>query len=195
MEEKEQIKVEDIRAEAETKTCPVQKALYYINGFLTGPMCGKCFPCSIGSYETRIILNNIIDGKGSEKDLFHLKKIAEEMLISSRCKKGKDTAQFILEWMGTGVFRNHITGNCPDMSCPALVEYRVIPGKCTMCGLCKDMCHYGAIHGEKIKPYFSGYLPYEIRQKKCVKCGECQKVCPAGAIVVANMKDREPVGV
>ncbi len=195
MEEKEQLKVEDIKAQAETKGCPVQKSLYYITGFLAGPMCGKCFPCSLGSYETKILLNNIIERKGTEKDLFNLKKIAEEMLVSSRCKKGKDTAQFILEWMGTGVFKTHIEGRCPDMICSALVEYRIIPEKCIKCGLCKDVCHYGAVHGEKTKPYLSGYHPYEIRQKRCVKCGDCIKVCPTQAIIITNSKDREAVGV
>ncbi len=195
MDEQKQLKVEDIKAEAEAKACPVQKALHYITEFLAGPMCGKCFPCALGSYEAKIILNNIIEGKSSEEDLFNLKKIAREMLAVSRCKKGKDTAQFILEWMGTDVFKEHMAGRCPDMACAALIEYRIIPEKCNMCGLCKDICHYGAIHGEKTKPYLSGYLPYEIRQKKCVKCDECVKVCLTGAIIIIDAKDRESVGV
>ena len=195
MEETEKVKVEDIKTEAETKGCPVQKSLYYITGFLAGPMCGKCFPCALGSYETRTILNNIIEGRGSEEDLFSLKKIADEMLISSRCKKGKDTAKFILEWRDTGVFREHVEGRCPDRICACLSEHRIIPEKCNMCGLCKDVCEYGAIHGEKTKPYRSGYLPYEIRQKKCVNCGECIKVCPTDAIIVIDIKSKEPVGV
>jgi len=197
MDEREQLKVEDIKAEAEAKGCPVQKALHYITEFLAGPMCGKCFPCSLGSYEAKIILNNIIEGRGAEKDLFNLKRIANAMLDSSRCKKGKDTAKFILEWMSTDVFKEHVEGRCPDDVCTVFIEYRIIPEKCTLCGLCKDVCHYGAIHGEKIKPYLSGYLPYEIRQKKCVKCGECVKVCPTGAIELILTKEaieRESVG-
>ena len=85
-------------------------------------MCGKCFPSALGSYEARVILNNIIEGRGSEEDLFSLKKNADEMLISSRCKKGKDTAKFILEWMGTGVFKEHVEGRCPDRICASLSE-------------------------------------------------------------------------
>ena len=200
-EKKVEIKIEDIKTEAEIKGCPVKKALYYIAEFLAGPMCGKCFPCALGSYEARIILNNITEGRGSEEDLFNLKRIAKEMLISSRCKKGKDTAKFILEWMGTGlpagqagVFKDHVDGRCPDMTCAALIEYRIIPEKCTMCGICLDVCKDNAIIGEKKKSYLSGYLPFEVVQKRCTKCDECIKVCPIGAIIVIDAKDREAVG-
>ena len=189
-------KVEEIKKEAEaTKRCPVSKALFYIEEFLLGPMCGKCFPCEMGCYETEVRLKNIIEGRGSEADLLAIKKIASEMLEASRCKKGKDTAKFILEWMETGAYKEHVGGRCPDRECLALIEYRVIPDKCNMCGLCQDACKYSAIQGEKKKTYRSGYLPFEIRQKRCTKCGECIKVCPTKAIVIVDIKAKEPVGV
>lgn len=195
MGEKKDIKVEDIKAAAEVKKCPVQKALHYIQGFLSGPMCGRCFPCALGSYETEIRLQKIVNNKGTGADIFIIKRIASEMLEASMCKKGKDTAKFILDWMAAGVYGEHIEGKCPDKECLAFIEYRIIPGKCTVCGLCKDDCRYGAILGEKKKSYLSGYLPYEIRQKRCVKCGECIKACPEGAIVIIDAKIKEPVGV
>ncbi len=193
--QKENKKVEDIKKEGEQKKCPVQRALYYITEFLEGPMCGRCFPCAMGTYEMRIRLQNIIEGKGTEEDVFTIKRIATEMVWASMCKKGKDTANFILEWMDTGAFEQHIEGSCAQTECIALIEYRIIPKKCTACGLCKEVCKYNAITGEKKKPYQSGYLPFEIRQKRCVKCGECIKVCPTGAIIVTEVKTGEPVGV
>ncbi|MCL4492133.1 MAG: 4Fe-4S binding protein [Nitrospirae bacterium] len=195
MEEKKELKVEDIKTAAEGKRCPVQKALYYISEFLSGPMCGKCFPCSMGSYEAKVRLQGIVDGEGTESDLRALRRIASEMAESSMCKKGKDSAKFIMEWMGTDVYREHLEGRCPDKECLALIEYRIITDACTMCGLCKDACKYGAILGEKPKPYLSGYMPYEVRQKRCVKCGECVKVCPEGAIIIVDAGLTEPVGV
>lgn len=180
---------------AEEKNCPVQKALYYITEFLSGPMCGKCLPCALGSYEARIRLDNIVQGKGAQADLYALKRIATEMLEGSMCKKGKDTAKFILDWMSTDVYREHIEGSCPNMECLAYIEYRVIPKNCIMCGLCQEACKYNAIIGEKKKTYLSGYLPFEIRQKRCPKCGECIKVCPTDAIVIVESKSREAVGV
>ena len=196
-EEKEikEIKVEDIRKSAEEKKCPVQRALFYIEGFLEGPMCGKCFPCEMGTYEARIRLDDIIQGRGSERDILALRRIAEVMLESSRCKKGKDTANFILDWMKSDVFDAHVAGRCRDMECISFVEYRIIPHKCTMCGLCKDACKYDAIFGEKRKSLKGGYVPLEIRQKKCVKCGECIKVCPEGAIILTATTTGNLVGV
>ncbi len=193
--EQKEKKLEDIRKEAEEKKCPVQKSLYFIGEFLSGPMCGRCFPCSLGSYEARIRLKSITEGTGTEDDILNLKRIAENMLEASMCKKGKDTAKFILEWMDKGIFQEHIQGTCPDTECLAFIEYRIIPDKCIMCDLCNEACKYDAIIGEKKKSYLSGYHPYEIRQKRCVKCSDCIKVCPTGAIVIAGSKEREPVGV
>lgn len=195
MAEQKEKKVEEIKKEADTKKCPVNKALYYIDEFLAGPMCGKCFPCEMGVYEARIKLKDITEGKGSEKDIFAIKKIAMEMQDSSRCKRGKDTASFILEWMGTGIFKEHIEGRCPDRECLGLLEYKIIPEKCIMCALCQEACKYNAIIGEKKKSFLSGYLPFEIRKKRCVKCGDCIKVCPTEAIIIVDVKSKEPVSV
>jgi ferredoxin len=160
----------------------VQKALFYITEFLGGPMCGKCLPCPLGSFEAKLRLENIAAGKGNEADLRALNRIAADMAEASMCKKGKDTAKFILEWIDTGVFGEHIAGRCRDEQCLSLIEYRIIADECTICGDCKEVCKFNAIIGEKQKPWRSGYLPFEIRQMRCTKCGECIKVCHTGAI-------------
>jgi ferredoxin len=195
MAEEKEKRVEDIKKEAEGIRCPVKRALYYTEEFLEGPMCGKCFPCALGAYEAKVRLQGIVSGRGTEADLMALRRISEEMLTSSRCKKGKDTAQFILEWMATDAFREHIGGRCPERDCEAFIQYRVIPEKCTICGLCKEACRYNAIIGEKKVPYRSGYMPFEIRQRRCTKCGDCIKVCPSEAIEIIDVKAREEVKV
>ncbi|MBI4688173.1 MAG: 4Fe-4S binding protein [Nitrospirae bacterium] len=195
MTEEKEKKLEDIRKEAEEKKCPVNKALYYITEFLAGPMCGRCFPCMMGSYEAKIRLQNLVQGIGKEADLIAIKRIADDMLESSMCKKGKDTAKFINEWMATDVYKEHAAGRCPDMECTAYIEYRIIPDKCTMCGECQVVCKDNAIMGEKKKPYLSGYAPFEIRQQRCTKCGECIKVCPTKAIIVVSSKERELIEI
>jgi ferredoxin len=189
------LKVEDIRKEAEDKKCPVQKALFYIEGFLEGPMCGRCFPCALGSYEAKIRLQNLIEDRGSEEDIEVLRRIADDMLISSFCKKGKDTARFMLEWIDSGVFQEHVVGTCRDMECKDFVEYRIIPEKCIMCGECKDVCKAKAIFGKRKKKYQSGGFPFEIRQKRCEKRGDCIKVCPTGAIVFVSKHETETVEI
>lgn len=193
MTEVKEKKVDEIKKEAEEIRCPVRRALYYTEEFLSGPMCGKCFPCALGAYEARVRLQNIVSGRGTEADLSAIRRISDEMLLTSRCKKGKDTAEFILEWMATDAFKEHIEGRCPERDCRAYIEYRIIPEACTLCGLCKDVCKDNAIIGEKKVPYRSGYLPFEIRQKRCTKCGECIKVCPSDAIEIIDIKAEEEV--
>ncbi len=191
MTDKRLIKVDDIRKTADERKCPVEKALFYITEFLAGPMCGKCFPCSMGSYEARAVLNNMTDGKAAEEDLFKLRRIASGMLIGSMCKKGKDTGRFILRWIDTAGFAGHMEGICPERTCSAYIEYTIVTAKCTMCGECLTACKYGAIYGERRRAFISGYRPFEIRRTKCVKCGECVPACPEKAIVVVDAKVKE----
>ena len=120
MTEQKELKVEEIKKAAEERKCPVQRSLFYIEGFLEGPMCGRCFPCALGSYEAKVRLKKVIQGRGGEFDLRVIRRISEDMLVSSRCKKGKDTATFLLEWLNTDVFDKHVEGSCPDMECKAL---------------------------------------------------------------------------
>jgi len=195
MAETKTVKVEDIKKEAEERACPLQRALFYVEGFLEGPMCGRCFPCALGSYEARIRLRNLMEGNGEESDIAALRRIADDMLVSSFCKKGKDTAQFLLEWLGSGVFEEHVQGKCRDMECKAFIEYRIMGEKCTQCGECKEVCEYKAIIGKRRKPYEGGHFPYEIRQKRCAKCGACRDVCPTGAIVLVSTHESEAVEI
>jgi len=195
MAEQKEKKVEDIKKEAEGRKCPVSRALYYIEQFLDGPMCGKCFPCEMGVYEAGIRLKELTEGRGTEAGILAIGRIASDMRESSRCKKGKDTAKFLLEWLGTDVFKEHVEGRCPDRECLSLIEHRIMPGSCIVCGLCQDACKHNAIIGERKIGYKSGYLPFEIRRKRCTECGDCVALCPTSAIIVVDVKSKEPVGV
>src|SRR4030067_1696317 len=129
MAEKKEKKLEDIRKEAEEKKCPVQKSLYFIDEFLSGPMCGKCFPCSLGSYEARIRLKRVAGGVAADEDIASIKRIAANMLEASRCKKGKDTAKFILDNIDSKEFTEHISGICSNNECLEYIKYIIISEK------------------------------------------------------------------
>jgi len=197
-EKKTPVKMEDVQAKADVKSCPVQKSLTFVEEFLAEPMCGRCFPCSMGSYETRIRLNNLVDGTASEADILAIKTIASVMAEASMCKKGKDTAKYIQEQIDSHAFEKHLTGVCPTNECTHYDAYIIIPDKCTMCGDCLDACKDFAIFGEKKKQFQSGYMPFEIVQKRCTKCGECMKVCTYDAVKLVSAKElaeSEKVGV
>jgi ferredoxin len=196
MEPVKERKVEEIKADVDTNIkCPVNRALVYVTDFLAGPMCGRCFPCSMGSYEARVRLQNLTEGRGTDADLSALRRIAAQMQEGSLCKKGKDTAKFILDWLETDAYSAHLAGRCPERECKAFIEYRIIPEECIICGLCKDACKDNAIIGEKKTAFQGGFLPFEIRQRRCTKCGDCLKVCPTGAVIVVDVKAKEPAAV
>ena len=195
--EKKRKTTEEIRKEAEEKACPLQKSLYFIEEFISGPLCGKCYPCALGTQEAKIRLIKIVQHlEGiSALDIEALRRIGSQMREGSSCKRGKNTGRFIVETITSSEedFSQHLSGICLKKECISLIEYVVSPELCTMCGKCLEACKYDAIIGEKRKPYLSGYLPFEKRQKRCTRCGECIKVCPAGAIEVITSKIEEEV--
>lgn len=195
-EKKKPVKMEDVQAKADEKTCPVQRSLVFIEEFLAEPMCGRCFPCSMGVYEARIRVNKMIEGSAAEEDIETVKQISSRMLTASMCKKGKDTGKYLLEQMETPETAEHISGACSSGECTNFISYFIVRDNCTMCGDCLDACRDNAIIGEKPQPYFSGYQPFEIAQKRCTKCGECIKVCKYKAIITKTAKELagEPVG-
>jgi ferredoxin len=152
-------KVSDIIEEAEAIRCPVKRILRVTDEFLKGPMCGRCFPCSFGSYEARLRFREFTEGTGAPEDVEVLRDIGRKMIVMSMCKKGKDVGRAMLEALEN----------------------------CIRCGLCQEACRFDAIHGEKQISYRCCYLPFEIRQRRCVKCGDCIKVCPTNAIVVVDV--------
>jgi len=195
MTEQKELSVEDIRKEAEERHCPVQQALYYVEKFLDTLMCGKCFPCAFGTYEAKMRLKDITAAHGTETDISLVRRIASVMIEASRCKRGRDTGRFLLGWTDTDSFKAHADKRCPDRECLSLIEFRIDPEKCIMCGECQTVCKFNAIVGEKKKPYLSGYLPFEIVQKRCTKCGECFSVCPTNAIEKSDIKTESEVPV
>ena len=196
VKDKETITVKELKKQADEVSCPVQRSLFYVDEFLKGPMCGQCFPCAFGSYEAKVSLESIVEGMGSEKDITSIKRIADNILAGALCKKGRQAADYILECVDSDHFGAHIKGRCPDKLCKAFIEYRIIPDKCTMCGLCKDVCENNAILGINRKnQYDTGYLPFEIRQKRCKRSGACKDICPTGAIVVIGLPAGKPTGI
>jgi ferredoxin len=191
-------RVEDIRKEAEEKICAVQRALYFIGEFISGPMCSKCYPCSFGTGEARIRLMRISrhSEDASEADIDTLRRIGLNMSEGASCKRGRDAGKFIVDLLSVSdeEVRQHIAGVCPKRECADLVRYVIRPQLCIMCGKCSEACEAGAIIGEKKQPYRSGFLPFEIRQKRCTRCGACVSVCPTGAISAIAVTREELVG-
>ncbi len=196
MPETKEKNMKEIFEEIEALECVVRKGLLLLDEFIAGPMCGRCLPCPMGSYEMRLRLKRLADGEGTEADVEAVRAIAPKMLETSMCKKGKDTARFFVESLEKlqAEYSAHAGGACPARECTGLQIYRVIPRNCTMCGNCLDVCKDAAVIGEKKVPYRLGYLPFEIADKRCSRCGECIKVCKDGAIEIVDVAEMSKAG-
>ena len=99
--------------------------------------CGKCVPCRVGVAVLGDVLDKIVDGAASARDLAELERLAHQVAQSADCAIGIGAAQQVL--MALAGFRDdfeaHVaTGDCAvshsqgvpcQVSCPAHVD---IPG-------------------------------------------------------------------
>lgn len=55
---------------------------------------------------------------------------------------------------------------------------RILRVDCTGCGICVDVCGYGALRMERAMPY-----PEPVAEA-CTGCMECERECPFDAILM-----------
>ena len=176
--------------------CPVNatraKLKYFYYDESKDGMCSKCHPCKLGIFDAIKILEAIQAGKGVDKYVAQLKRIAVDVKDGSMCKKGKDHADILAAFLANSAsdLERHIQGVCTHQECTQLIRYEINAALCTMCDKCREVCKDNAIEGQKVQPYKGGFKPYRIRQQRCTHCGECIKVCPENAVVIVE-KDRE----
>jgi NADH-quinone oxidoreductase subunit F len=158
-------------------TCVVDLALYFLD-FTQKESCGKCSPCRVGTRHMVEILERITQGRGEPDDLVNLEVIGEAIKKGSLCGLGQTAPNPALTTLR--YFRGEYLAHVKDLSCPAVVcqdllEYRVIPEKCTGCRQCQAVCPMGAISGPKAEPH-------NVDTSKCIKCRACYEVCRFDAI-------------
>lgn len=156
-------------------------------------MCSKCHPCKLGIFDAIKIIDAIQAGRGEQKHVAQLERIAVEVKDGGMCKKGKDHADILAAFVAQhrDDLVRHIEGVCRHRECAALVRYEIDPSKCTMCDKCAEVCRDFAIEGQKAVAFKGGFTSYRVRQMRCTHCGECIKVCPEGAVVIVE-QGREP---
>ncbi len=183
------VTVDEIRKSAEEKSCAVQRGLAFIEEFIAGPMCGRCYPCSLGAEEAKIRLIRLSQRleSAAESDIEALNRIAFFMTEGSYCKKGRDAGRFLSGILESAreEFGLHLSGICPRRECISSIEYVVNPDLCIACGACVKRCAYDAIQGEKAESS-GGFLPFQIKKNVCVRCGDCVSCCPTGAIEIIS---------
>ena len=158
-------------------TCMVDTARFFTD-FSVDESCGKCVPCRVGMKVMLNILNRIVMGKGEPEDIERLERLGQHIKESSHCGLGKTAPNPVLSTIR--YFRNeyevHIQEKrCPALVCADLIQFRVDPEKCKMCGLCKKACPMDAVIWEK-------KIPAVINLEKCIRCRLCIQACKFKAI-------------
>jgi len=158
-------------------TCMVDLAKFFLT-FTQNESCGKCTFCRVGTKRMLEILERITAGKGEEKDLDLLEELSYKIKDSSLCGLGQTAPNPVLTTLKyyREEYEAHIRDKkCPAHNCPALIEYKVIPEKCTGCTLCARNCPVDAIEGS-VKEI------HKIDPEKCIKCSLCYQACKFDAI-------------
>jgi len=158
-------------------TCVVDIARYFLD-FTQKESCGKCSPCRVGSRHMVEILERITKGEGQPEDLIRLQVLGETVKRGSLCGLGQTAPNPVLTTLR--YFRQEYLSHVKDKHCPAtvcreLLEYRVVPGKCTGCQRCVSVCPTGAITGPRAEPH-------NLDPSKCIKCRACYEICRYDAI-------------
>jgi NADH-quinone oxidoreductase subunit F len=158
-------------------TCVVDVARYFLD-FTQRESCGKCSPCRVGSRHMVEILERIVQGEGQPDDLPKLETLGETVKRGSLCGLGQTAPNPVLTTLRyfRPEYLSHVKEKyCPATVCNALIEYRVIPEKCTGCQRCVSVCPTGAITGPRAEPH-------NLDPSKCIKCRACYEICRFDAI-------------
>jgi len=158
-------------------TCMVDLAKYFLK-FTVEESCGKCTPCRVGTRNMVDILEKICSGQANLDDLDKLEFLARTVKSTALCGLGQTAPNPVLTTLKyfRDEYLSHIVDKfCPALVCRDLIEFYVIPDRCTGCQRCVSVCPTGAITGPRSQPH-------NLDKDKCIKCRACYEICRFDAI-------------
>src|SRR5574344_2427490 len=76
--------------------CPVDMALAFLR-LCHAQTCGKCVPCRIGLGQLTILIEKILDGEATSKDLELIETTATVIEATADCAIGYEAARMVLQ--------------------------------------------------------------------------------------------------
>ena len=106
--------------------------------------CGKCVPCRIGLDRLAALLDQLLDGQGSQADLDTILRTAQSIVDSADCAIGFEAAQMVLD--GYVAFQDDYLAHVTQGSCTA--NFKSVP--CVeLCPAHVDVPGYISLVGEE----------------------------------------------
>lgn len=157
--------------------CPVDWArscieIAYLNN------CGKSVMCRDGMAQLRLIVGDIVNGRGQNEDIALLRELCQVIATTGGCAISRRAAENVLytldsfpdEWEAHCRRRR-----CSALVCPAYFGVYIDPAVCTGCGACVSHAPEGAVLG-------AADMVHVITDEDAVKTGEFLACCPHGAV-------------
>ena len=148
--ENSQRTVDDLYADMERRisaapcgNCPVELTSSFLKLCLA-QSCGKCVPCRIGLDRLAALLDQLLDGQGSQADLDTILRTAQSIVDSADCAIGFEAAQMVLD--GYVAFQDDYLAHVTQGSCTA--NFKSVP--CVeLCPAHVDVPGYISLVGEE----------------------------------------------
>lgn len=148
--ENSQRTVDDLYADMERRisaapcgNCPVELTSAFLKLCLA-QSCGKCVPCRIGLDRLAALLDQLLDGQGSQADLDTILRTAQSIVDSADCAIGFEAAQMVLD--GYVAFQDDYLAHVTQGSCTA--NFKSVP--CVeLCPAHVDIPGYISLVGEE----------------------------------------------
>ena len=123
--------------------CPIDMSLTFLQ-LCHAQSCGKCVPCRIGLDRLAALLDQLLDGQGSQADLDTILRTAQSIVDSADCAIGFEAAQMVLD--GYVAFQDDYLAHVTQGSCTA--NFKSVP--CVeLCPAHVDVPGYISLVGEE----------------------------------------------
>ncbi len=109
-------------------TCMVDLARYFVT-FTEKESCGKCAPCRLGTRQMRMILDDICEGRGTERSIAQLEALGQAVGKGSLCGLGQTAPNPVLTTLK--YFRDEYLAHVREKRCPAGVCQPLFVATCS----------------------------------------------------------------